>query len=427
MTRLRDLGYDPLLISYLVGPLTGLTPEKVRTALRDVLSSPRGRPLLRLRTRAKGWRRVDRATALAAVDRAVEVVADGPLERADLIGRLLAEGFAPGRLPIRLLVDGPVLGFCLPHGLFDGTGATEAIRLVVEKLGAPGPDEEPERPRPARPLLDLMRRFELTGLAGVRTARDTFRSMTAETETGYQLERTLSKAESVERTRIVSAVLTAETLRSIAATPEQARDGRRPARPPLSLKTASVVLRCLRDSSRDGMDLRVVIPVDARRWLPKGQDVDGNFSPSLPMGRLLTDDLSATALAERIASATKTGLPVTWLFASLLISVKNTVRHPLSALRTPKETPRVPFEVHVSLPTGEVAVSEELLPRIEPDTIIGGAPTHLHLPLGVWVELAPMRDCLHLIVQDETGAFDLDGFEERLLAAVESAAAAERS
>ncbi|NQX17043.1 hypothetical protein [Rathayibacter sp. VKM Ac-2857] len=423
MTLLRDLGYDPLLISYLVGPLTGVTPAKVRTALRDVISSPRGRPLLRLRTGASGWRSVDRATALAAVDRAVEVVEDAPLPRPELFRRLLESGFAAGELPVRLLVDGPTVGFCLPHGLFDGTGATEIIRLVIEKLGAPGPDNAPERPRSPRPLLELMRRFSLTGLAGVRTARDTFRTVTAETATAYPFERTLTKAESVARNQLVTTVLTAETLRSIAATPEQARGDRRPARPPLSLKTASLVLRCLRDCSRDGADFRVVIPVDARRWLAKGHDVDGNFSPSLPMGRLLVDDWSATALAERVTAATKSGLPVTWLLASVLLAVKNAVRHPLSTRRVPAQTPRVPLEIHVSLPTGEVAVAEELLPRIEPDTIIGGLPTHLHLPLGVWVELAPMRDCLHLTVQDETGAFDLDGFEERLLAAVASASA----
>lgn len=56
------------------------------------------------------------------------------------------------------------------------------------------------------------------------------------------------------------------------------------------------------------------------------------------------------------------------------MSVKNLVQHPLAAVRPPSGTPRVPFEIHVSLPSTEVPVPEELLPRIEADTMIGGCP-----------------------------------------------------
>ncbi|PPG58847.1 hypothetical protein C5C27_10295 [Rathayibacter sp. AY2B7] len=418
----RDLGYDDLLISYHVGPLTAVTPERVRTAVRDVLLSPRGAVLLRRRTRLRGWRRIDAAAALDAAERAVRIVA-GPLEREDLAHRLLAPQFAAGELPVRILFDGATLGFTLPHALFDGTGATAVVALVIEKLGAPGADDTAGKPLAAAPLREIVERFELTGLAGARRARDTFRTLTAATGTGYQLDTTLSKEESDRRARLVTAVLGPETLRAIAATPEQAREGRRPARPPVSLKTASLVLRCLQDCAADGLDFRVVVPVDGRRWVAKGTDVSGNLSPSLPLGRLRADDWSATSLLERLSAATRSGLPATWLLASALLSVKNLMQHPLAALRPPTGTPRVPWEIHVSLPSTEVPVAQELLPRIEPDTMIGGMPAHLRFPLGVWVEVAPMRDSMHLTVHDETGTFALDGFEERLLAAVGARAA----
>jgi hypothetical protein len=399
-----------------------VTPERVRTAVRDVLLSPRGAVLLRRRTRLRGWRRIDAAAALDAAERAVRIVA-GPLEREDLAHRLLAPQFAAGELPVRILFDGATLGFTLPHALFDGTGATAVVALVIEKLGAPGADDTAGKPLAAAPLREIVERFELTGLAGARRARDTFRTLTAATGTGYQLDTTLSKEESDRRARLVTAVLGPETLRAIAATPEQAREGRRPARPPVSLKTASLVLRCLQDCAADGLDFRVVVPVDGRRWVAKGTDVSGNLSPSLPLGRLRADDWSATSLLERLSAATRSGLPATWLLASALLSVKNLLQHPLAALRPPTGTPRVPWEIHVSLPSTEVPVAQELLPRIEPDTMVGGMPAHLRFPLGVWVEVAPMRDSMHLTVHDETGTFALDGFEERLLAAVGARAA----
>ncbi|PPF09936.1 hypothetical protein C5C31_08870 [Rathayibacter rathayi] len=422
MRAARDLGYDDLLISYHVGSLTGVTAERVRTALRDVLLSPRGAVLLRRRARVRAWRRIDVAAALDAAGRAV-IVVDGPLEREDFVQRLVAANFAAGELPVRILFDGATVGFTLPHSLFDGTGATAIVALVIEKLGSPGADAVAPQPLATSALRELMERFELTGLAGVRKARDTFRTLTAATDTGYQLDETLSKQESERRTRLVSTVLGPDTLRAIAATPERARDGKRPARPPVSLKTASLVLRCLQDCGADGLDFRVVVPVDARRWITKGTEVAGNLSPSLPLGRLRADDWSATSLLERLSVTTKSGLPATWLLASALLGVKNLVRHPLAARLPPSGTPRVPWEIHVSLPSTEVTVSEELLPRIEPDTMISGIPAHLRFPLGVWVELAPMRDSMHLSIRDETGTFALDGFEERLLAAVGARAA----
>ncbi|QHC69001.1 hypothetical protein [Rathayibacter sp. VKM Ac-2801] len=418
----RDLGYDDLLIGYHVGPLTGVTAERVRAALRDVLLSPRGAVLLRRRTRYRGWRRISAAAALDASERAVDVVA-GPLEREVLAHRLIGAQFAPGELPVRILFDGATVGFTLPHSLFDGTGATAVVALVIEKLGAPGIDAVAPKPLAAAPLREVVERFELTGLAGVRKARDTFRTLTAATDAGYQLDATLSKQESDRLSRLVTTVLDADALRRIAATPETARDGKRPARPPVSLKVASLVLRCLQDCAADGLDFRVVVPVDGRRWVAKGTEVAGNLSPSLPLGRLRADDWSATSLLERLSAATKSGLPATWLLASALVSVKNLVQHPLAAVRPPSGTPRVPFEIHVSLPSTEVPVPEELLPRIEADTMIGGMPAHLRFPLGVWVEVAPMRDSMHLTVHDETGTFALDGFEERLRAAVGASAA----
>ena len=123
----------------------------------------------------------------------------------------------------------------------------------------------------------------------------------------------------------------------------------------------------------------------------------------------------------RLLSAMKPGKTVwrtSWNFkltAQLDLSLANTGSTPASA--GVEAVPGSGTEVYVG---GQLVGNGIFLAG---DTIIGGLPTHLHLPLGVWVELAPMRDCLHLTVQDETGAFDLDGFEERLLAAVASASA----
>ncbi|MBB3157383.1 hypothetical protein FHS07_001067 [Microbacterium proteolyticum] len=425
MTGLRNLGYDDLTICYVLGPLVDLTPERALAALKDVLRSPRGTTLLRLRTRGRRWKHVDRPTALAASGHALETVGT-VLDRASLAARVLDTVFESGELPVRLFVNDGMLALALPHSLFDGTGATAVVSLVMEKLGAPGADEIPAVPWAKAPLRAATKKFGLHGVAGIRSARQTFRSLTAETETGYQLSETLTKAQSTERTRMVSMVLTPDSVRTIALTPEKAVDGRRPARPPLSVKTASLVLRCLRESEREDVDFRVVVPVDARRWVAKGFDAEGNFSPSVPMGRLLVDDWSATALAERISAANKSGVPIAWLLATTLIALKSAVRHPRAARRSSEATPRVPFEIHVSLPTTEVAVTEELMPRVEADTFVGGMPAHRHLPLGVWVEIAPLRDCLHVIVRDETDVFDLDGFDRRLHDMIAATAEARR-
>lgn len=85
---------------------------------------------------------------------------------------------------------------------------------------------------------------------------------------------------------------------------------------------------------------------------------------------------------------------MTWLLAGALLGVKNAVkdavRLPISRWRPPVGTPRVPFEIHVSLPATEVPVPEELLPRIEPDTMVGGVPGHLRFP---WASGSRWRRC----------------------------------
>lgn len=413
MSGLRNLGYDDLLNCFMVGPLADLSPERAISALEDVLRSPRGAVLHRLRTRGGRWRRVDESTALAAAARAVERV-EAALDRSELATHVLQRQFQREELPVRLFVADGMLAMAFSHSLFDGTGSTAVVNLVLEKLGAPGADTRAALPWAKTPLRAAMKKFGLQGVAGIRSARQIFRALNAQTETGYQLPQTLTKAESLERTRMVSMVLPADLVRTIANTPEKAEDGRRPARPPLSVKSASLVLRCLHESLRDEADFRVVVPVDARRWVAKGFAVEGNFAPSLPMGRLRADDWSATALAERISAASKSGTPVAWLLATALSTLKNTVRHPVAALRPPKETPRAPLEIHVSLTTTEVAVAETLMPLVTSDTFVGGLAAHLRMPLGVWAEIAPVRDCLHVVIRDETGLFDLEGFEQRL-------------
>lgn len=416
MISIRNLGYDRLLVSYYVGPLTGVTRSDVEAALRDVLLSPRGAPL-RWRNGRGGWRGITADAAAAVSARAVteQAVASSRLEFAKTV---LSRGFEPGDLPVRVILADGMLGFTMAHALFDGTGATAMIALLVEKLGTPGVDDVAPRPVAAAPMRPALQKFSLWGLQGVRTARQVFRTVTAQTETGYQLERTLAKADSLDRTALVSMVLEPEALRRIAATPELARNGNRPARPPVSIKTAALVLRTLRDCAAADVDFRVVVPIDCRRWAEKGSDVDGNFSPSVPMGRLVADPWTATDLLDRISAAMKSGLPVTWLLANGLVGLKSAVRHPLASRRPPASTPRVPFEIHLSLPSTEASVPERLLPAITPDTLIGGIPGHLDFPLGVWVEVAPMRDTLHITVWDETGTFELDGFEERLRSAI---------
>jgi hypothetical protein len=422
MSELRNLGYDDLLNCFMVGPLAGLTPERALTALEDVLGSPRGATLHRVRTRGGRWRRVGQHAALAAAGRSVERV-EPALDPSALATHALQRQFRQGELPVRLFVADGMLAMGFPHSRFDGTGATAIVNLVLEKLGAPGADAQAAPPWAKTPLRAALKKFGLQGVSGIRSARYTFRALNAQTETDYQLPRTLTKAESLERTRMVSMVLPADAVHAIANTPEKAVDGQRPSRPPLSVKSASLLLRCLRDSLREEVDFRVVVPVDARRWVKKGFAVEGNFAPSVPMGRLQGDDWSATALAERISAVSKAGTPVAWLLATALSTLKNTVRHPGAARRSRGTTPRVPLEIHVSLTTTEVAVAETLMPHVETDTFVGGMAAHLHLPLGVWAEIAPIRGCLHVVVRDETGLFDLDGFEQRLRGMIAHAAA----
>lgn len=174
------------------------------------------------------------------------------------------------------------------------------------------------------------------------------------------------------------------------------------------------MLRALGRANISGSDFRVVVPIDARRWLPKGTDLVGNFSPSLPMGRLLGDDWSATLLLERVSAAIKTGMPVSWLLASALIAAKSAVQHPLRSRRAPATTPRAPLEIHLSLPSTAVSLPAGMI--VDEETFVSGAPAHADVPLGVWAEVSPLGDGLHITLWDETGAFDLDRVESELRA-----------
>jgi hypothetical protein len=415
LMSLRNQGYERLTIAYVAGGGNDTAGEAVTRSLESFIRSPAGRALYFKRSSiGLGWRRIaqDEAVRLAAD---VVTVLPEKLTRDELTLRALSLEFGSG-LPLRITVSNGMVAFTFPHALFDGTAGTVIIQRLVTGMDASAPVAE-GRPVEQAALRTAMKKFDLTGIAGLRRARELFREHNQATLTPYQLPETLTKAQSVAITRWRHIVVDPETLARVAATVEQLPDGRKPARAPVSLKISSLVIATVKAVNTTGVDFPVAFPIDARRFGTKGMDIEGNFSPSVPVGRLLSGDWSATGILAVISSAIKTGLPVAWLLASALVVMKTRVQHPFSYGRTPASTPRVPFLVYLSMPTVKLAMPDSVFDRVD-ERFGGGGPMHADIPLGIFVEVSPLGDDMHISVRDETGLLDLDTFEAEFAAQV---------
>lgn len=415
----RNLGFDRLTAVMVVGPLTTAAIAALPSALLDHLTAPVGE-----QSRWKGtpgrWARVSpsntdelarlASTAITTVGGSVDALA------------MLKAGFAHtfSGLPIHCFVSDDSIAFTFSHSRFDGTSATAAIDDLLARMA--GEPIQSNRMIEKRPLVVILRRFGMLSPAGVRRARGMFRERNRQFPVAYQLTDTLEKATSVEITELARVDIDAETARRIAAVVDPAAQGQR-LRPPTRVKIAALALGALRAINRESAEFRVVMAIDARRYLRPGTTVDGNLSPSVPLGLLSSSDWSASALMGRIADCIKTGVPVAWLLAMAIRGTKSALIARVPGRGTPRGTPRTPFEIHVSLPATSLRVPQSLVPAGQRSHAIG-LPSHTAAPFGVWLDVVESGDQFALTLWDDTGLLEVGDFESQVRAQISAWTAA---
>jgi len=122
---LRERAWLPLEYIRTVGPLTGVTADRIRAALIGLhAADPTHRAVSRLDRPGARWVHLDQAGFAAYVREAVTDLGDGPADFDEMTRRLLAEPRA--HHPVRILVGGP-------------SGATYVAMKVAHAYGDAGP------------------------------------------------------------------------------------------------------------------------------------------------------------------------------------------------------------------------------------------------------------------------------------------------
>lgn len=404
-----------LTAAMVVGPLADSAIDAIPLALREHLASEFGRQS-RWRRRGGSWSAVaasDNATLSSLAEAALTISpqATSPLET-------LKIGFAHEftGLPLHVYVFGNHVVFAFSHARFDGTSATAVVSHLLGLMAGITSTVAP-RSIESRPLLVIWRRFRLISLSGALRARAVFRDRNRALRIPYQQEQTLTKAESIALTALAHVHIDAATAARIASVSDPIETGEARVRAPARVKIAALGLGALRDINIHSAEFRVVFPIDARRYLRRGTTVDGNLSPSVPLGLLMADTWTSSTLMRKLAASIKSGEPAIWLLATAIGGIRSIARGGTPAARPASDpvgaVPRIPFEIHVSLPSSAIRAPEQVW-KYATDRISVGLPSHRTIPLGVWLDVVEHGDGFTMTLWDDSGLLDVDSFETAL-------------
>ncbi|MEJ3403899.1 hypothetical protein WDJ51_04065 [Rathayibacter sp. YIM 133350] len=410
--RLRDRPFEHATMVRVVGPVTPDGALAFRRGLREYLRSDEGGELRRVRDAPGARWRVPRDSEIDALADAAVIELDDGMDAETLVKAGIEQPVLG--LPLRIRLSGALVGFDLPHELFDGTSAgIEGNNVIALAAGMPLPHPHPQRVK--RPLLVLARRFSLFSPTRLRAARDHYRQVNRGTACAYQASATLTKQQSVALTRLVHLKLDGQTMARIGSLPSTVgvgvADGDSRRRAPASIKLGSTLLAALEEIGPPEVDFRVRIPVDLRRYFRRTDFVPGNLTASLTLGTLRGGNWSPSVMTAALARSIKAGDPVVWFLADALNSARSAFKAFLApGRRRSGGVARRPFEIRLSLPSGDV-VDMGGLWASSTERVVGATTAHELVPLGVYIECASVGSAVHVMLWDETGLFDVDDFE----------------
>jgi O-antigen/teichoic acid export membrane protein len=256
---LHERAWLPLEYIRTVGPLTGVTADRIRAALIGLhAADPEHRAVSRLDRAGARWLHLDAPTFAAYVHEAVTDLGDGPADFDAMTRRLQAE--PRGHHPVRFLVGGGYVAMKVSHAYGDAGPVNTLLREVVRAAG----EERAARLEPMRRRFALPRAW-WNQFGSPAKWRDALKmARTPHFETGEM--------------RAWTANLTVQTVRSADVLGKMRvwRDEYAPG-VTTSAITFAAFTAALRELGLRPDESGATFLADARRYLGKGDAVDSNF------------------------------------------------------------------------------------------------------------------------------------------------------
>jgi O-antigen/teichoic acid export membrane protein len=382
---LRERAWLPLEYIRTVGPLTGVTAERLRAALIGLhATDPRHRAVSRLDRSGARWLHMDPATFATYAQEAVTDLGDGPVDFDAMTRRLQAE--PRGHHPVRLLVGGGYVAMKVAHAYGDAgpvnTLLRELIRAAAEERAAQIPPQH--RHRSALP----------------RAWWNQFKSPSR-----WGDARKMSRTPHIEAVnpRPWAASLTVQTARSaqVLAAMRDWRDGYAP-----GVTTSAITFAAFASALRElGLDPDLsgaTFLADARRYLGKGVSIDSNFcfGPYLRPASLTEPAAIHQALKRELATG---GMLTMMLLRETKIMVTGAPGMPEPY---PTEAPAAPAPRLTFSNQGRHDVLADLPWAIEPAYRVNQSVPTLSGPEGITLTTSEMGGVLHLEATFHASTFD---------------------
>jgi hypothetical protein len=258
---LRERAWLPLEYIRTVGPLTGVTAERLRAALVGLHAADRTHPAVsRVDRAAARWRHMDAGTFLAYARAAVEEVTGAEAEPDAMTRRLQAEPRA--HHPVRILVGGGYVAIKVAHVYGDAGPVNALVRELIRAAAEERAATFPPEAAPKRPLRRGLWEFFGKHLSRLRPA----------------LRLAGPPAHDPADPREWQADLTVETNRSADVLTKMRawRDTHAPGTTTAAITFAAFTAALVElglNPRREG----AVFLFDARRYVPGGAGIGGNF------------------------------------------------------------------------------------------------------------------------------------------------------
>lgn len=403
---LRERLHDRLDMIAVFGPADAAVLAALPDALAAHIRTPSGTPLHRRPTAGQAWRhRAPRD--LEALARGAIVVHDETLEPVDLVLATHAAGYR--ELPVSIHVSGENMTMMFPHDLFDGVAAWEHVADILQRACSIPVDER--RPTVDRPVLAALRTSKLLDRDALGEVRRLRREAEQSTATAPQSATPIGQDLDRRRAGLRFITLDAPTLRHLDASDTEHEIASGLGRSTRSMRLTGLVIEAAGDALPAGVDMRVRMNVDLRRYAPRGHRVDGPFSTAYPFGTVRTVDVAAPALLKRLSKLLSSKAPLAALVGDLSGLVKSRIRHPFGSPAQPGG--RSDFDLSVSVLPARIP--EEFWAR-DTDRINAAVQMHPTQPSSPYVQISEVGDGVVLGVWNEAGLLDLDRFESSITA-----------
>lgn len=403
---LRERLHDDLEMVAVLGPAEPGLTLRLAEVIAEYLHRPESAILRRPRRTDGRWGVSTRVVPVPVIDRVIRSCSPG-LSPSELA--LSTIGRRPRDLPLVVASSGELIAFSFPHDLFDGASAWAHITPILQ--GAlTGP--EPGQPKPVLrwPLAAALRQTRLVNASALAAARAVRRTAERTTERPAQLAEPVSIDVRRRQAGWAGLMLSSEQLRALDASssPAHLASAHARRRTLRSMKIAETVLAGLAAATPEDADYRVRMPIDLRRYTPRGRRVDGPFSTSYPLGTLRSSDNSAPALTVRLGEIVRSNAPLAALAGDLVGLTRAMVRHPLTS-RKHGASEREVIDLTLSILPSRLP-AHFWVPGVE--RVNAAMQFSPHQPTGPLIQIAEMDDMVSISLWDETGAIDQGAFRK---------------